>query len=1482
MPRGDRGGKKKRPAPRPVPEAIRSVLLPPPPSRSKRPDDRAKGPRVTEQTLRREREAEGVRQLRKGGLGNETAVQKLARLILERPEESAVARDLRMGSLFGVHGPDPVPTAKNLLRQAKDVPAAIGPGLWGLAKGTALDLRDASQAIHHDVARVTHLGDPGSEGSLGFKRSVVPLAKDLEYLATPGPVVARLDEHGRTVYRRPDGGETYRADEAAHGYAAKMQERPLDYLLWGRGALMSAGRGAAMLRPELGQHGRLELTSRTGEKFSTASSSNPVRRAEQEGYRKLTTGLTGAIERKTGHELPVVGEHARAVRLGSKQLSRQQRAQRHRALAPFQAAFRGLHTPQQLAVVLHSMGVPPSRMVAFVERRLADARRDLRAAKGQPPAYRNKLKGEIHDHERQLKLLHRTSDELYDAVPTDPAMSAARAAAETLSNTGADILEVVGKLNPDIRDARRFLTARVVGGARFFSKSEARDRLAAIDEELSQINKAGAKLSRTASGLSDLRARLHADLGGPHDEAKARLYEIESLYESILGQMAGGYEAKNARSITAYRNSKAGVRARKGLPPYQTVKGEARRLAEAKLTEWLQRNDNPLAQRLNKELDEAYAIREALDAQVFEDAQQVLTDAYESYTEGGMTAADFASVQDEAMAVFKKHQAVLAASATLTKRYQRIEELANRHREVAARQEAIDAQYAAKQMEGHQLLESVGGFVGGPSLEQLKREIPDAIYFPHLGPKLREGAVPQRAAGRVEPRTPGIAKQNRGIRLLASRYLPDPRAWQDSYLKAVGYMHALERGELAYSVSKPLNAAGETNYGWWYVNLDGTKLTRAQTERAGFGRQMDEFILGDGDLEGFVNQNLASKSRDDALRWEAQGGRVAQISPSDYRNIFGEFQKSSVFVRNVIDRPTDFWRALTLTYRPAWVVNNFVGQTLLYAVNHSTPGGAKAYAQAVLDELKPEGSRPPLPGELAGLFESEASHSVGGPQLFAYTTSRAIRGERELRRNIQAFNAALSDNIPRRAAYYRIAQQHVDFLNRATGRSETLEHFLRELDAASHDPVHGDTRLIQLHEQIVQEVLDELIDFNDLSVFERRNVRRVVPFYTWLKGITKATGRLVMNRPLKAEFLAMAAQTFGEKELQKLFGIGQEVLGNIIPTSVKRSKFGREVAGISTVGLNPYQTVSDIVGYIPGLLSGDPNDARANPALATAPWFQGLVEAAMKSDLYTGKKIEQPQLAIPLTSYATSFPQFNAGKSVLQAFGVVDTPSRVAGNGRARLSVPGSATRIPGTNIMLPNEVWSYFGVPLRRKNIDRAQQIAWENRHRNVAREDREYRKDLNAAARDAKRFVPDKKLPREVVEDLLWRKRLNKAVHAAVHNDMTDAEKAEAKAQAIALIAAARYPDSADRIGAAFQASGKAGSKGYEEFYSEVYRDIFESWSRWNKEMNAANEELIVEAEKQKIPPVDMNAPAHLSSKPNPLNVAPVPDAPPKRPKR
>lgn len=1152
--------------------------------------------------------------------------------------------------------PDPQRTLGGAFRQAREIPAAIGPGI--AAGGEALGKATA--------AKVT-FGKYGSTKKLD--ELLASTSKDLKYLATPGPVIVGY-EKGRTVYRAKDGGKTYDRSEAKTGITAKAEERPLDYLLIGRGALLGTGRAVARIGTKAGKDwerpGTRELKTRAGTPVRQPTSPNPVRRGEQHATRAISTGATGAVERAIGRELPVVGEHARAVRLASKRQRRSERADIGRATQPFERDFRKLNAKEAVAVVLHAQGLRPSELRSQIvrpQRELAKRKAREAHARGDRAAAR-RYAGEARDHSRMLKTLSRVDDGLYDAVEKVPKLQQARAAAATLSEQTGDILTAVEKLSPESRALRPYLPVRVARGARFQETSARKGRAEQVRDYPGR--------SKTVT-----RPRTRA-------EAETRLAELNQRFDDYADTLARGHELRRSQSE---RNMKAGKRrkASKGAPVLEQAKQEAMLQAE----QAAHRSDHPSAKRFLAELEERDTLERTL---------------------GGGELLD---------------EAAPTSFGKLT------ETIPGKPRRVHLRE-------IAAQKRG-------GEFVGGPEIEGLKREFPNLLQFSHTGKKLREGQQVQKGSGAVSPRAPGITKQNKAVRLLASRWIPHPSVWRDSYVQAIGYMHAKARGELAFGASRPLNSDGSKNPGWYYVRLDeGTPPkgkrrpkagpSRAARERGDLDREMDEFIAGEGDMEGWLRERVASREERDVARWleENPQAKVAQISPADYREIFGEFKPANRFLKRFVDDPTTVWRTLTLTYRPAWVVNNFVGQTLLYAVNNFGPGGAAAYAQAILDEArKGEGKYFPEELRMGGFVRSEAtsggmSSSVGKARMTPGSrriwaplqAGRAV--EATMRDKISRFNAALSDNVPRRAAWYQSVEKRRRLLNRldrVDRTNTTFAHFLDELEDAAKDPAKGDKRLRDVHDELVQEVLDQLIDFQNLSHLERTVVRRAVPFYSWIKGMTQATFRLGWEHPLKAEILALLGEQ-GQSLSEREYGKGSSILRSTFPLGAEKDRGrGPERDVLSTVGLNPYQTPSDVAGFVRGTVSGDLREAAENPALALHPLIQAGIETATGNDLFTRKELTglpvpglRGRVGIAAKQLGRSFPQVSTAE---RAF---NPPEPTSASGKPRVTVPGA--KVAG----VPTELVRYAGVPVKRVNVDAAEAIAERKRLEDLAPGERAY----------------------------------------------------------------------------------------------------------------------------------------------------------------
>ena len=283
--------------------------------------------------------------------------------------------------------------------------------------------------------------------------------------------------------------------------------------------------------------------------------------------------------------------------------------------------------------------------------------------------------------------------------------------------------------------------------------------------------------------------------------------------------------------------------------------------------------------------------------------------------------------------------------------------------------------------------------------------------------------------------------------------------------------------------------------------------------------------------------------------------RVPAAFGRDFTKEFGGTHRA---IRLFYDRPLDVWRAITLNYRPAWAVNNFIGNALMGLATYG-PEGAAAYLHVLLATERGDDKVlklwnytkriPTLRRKYAGVFQEVAPelHSAGlfGTQtrithpgvyeqrLEGFKANPAIRavglatrpvtrGIMAVGRGITKAEVLLAEDTGREAAFIREAGGDIAKVRAVAKKmgegNLSLAESLKRLDRGSV-------------ERAVQRVNDALGDFNDLSHTERALLRRIIPFYSWYKVITKVSGEV--RRPLPGPRPALkniaAAQNAGRR-----------------------------------------------------------------------------------------------------------------------------------------------------------------------------------------------------------------------------------------------------------------------------------------------------------------------------------------------------------------
>ena len=192
---------------------------------------------------------------------------------------------------------------------------------------------------------------------------------------------------------------------------------------------------------------------------------------------------------------------------------------------------------------------------------------------------------------------------------------------------------------------------------------------------------------------------------------------------------------------------------------------------------------------------------------------------------------------------------------------------------------------------------------------------------------------------------------------------------------------------------------------------------------------------------------------------------------------------------NPISKVTNPWRALMLTWSPRWYVNNIVSQVILA----SSEGVKWSDWRAAYDEYKKDGTLNPEITQSS--LVSDISTDLGGmPSLVAYPGKfkQRVGLARRQEGNVAAYRH-IAKSVSR-------ANEFVDELSRAAVYNRTL-------------------RVGGTAEQALMRAQTALIDYGNMTPFERQYVKAIVPFYAWQKNVLKIVSLFPVDHPAAAGVL---------------------------------------------------------------------------------------------------------------------------------------------------------------------------------------------------------------------------------------------------------------------------------------------------------------------------------------------------------------------------
>lgn len=224
-------------------------------------------------------------------------------------------------------------------------------------------------------------------------------------------------------------------------------------------------------------------------------------------------------------------------------------------------------------------------------------------------------------------------------------------------------------------------------------------------------------------------------------------------------------------------------------------------------------------------------------------------------------------------------------------------------------------------------------------------------------------------------------------------------------------------------------------------------------------------------------------------------------------------------VFDTIGKLTSPWRTLVLTLSPGWYARNIVGNTIMAtAEGVSLKDWANAWkSYRNTDEVGRFADMPEVTGDT---LATEAGSSIDDSLI---PRPRATRSD-----PLAGARAAVQEGGNTKLGKAKAALGYArDSMQRANS----------VVDEISRSAVyHKGKRLNMTDEQAWTRATEALVDYNNLSPFERKAVRAVVPFYSWQKGILNVTKKQAIDHPARVS-VTMAMSQIQEEYVRDLLGI---------------------------------------------------------------------------------------------------------------------------------------------------------------------------------------------------------------------------------------------------------------------------------------------------------------------------------------------------------
>lgn len=501
--------------------------------------------------------------------------------------------------------------------------------------------------------------------------------------------------------------------------------------------------------------------------------------------------------------------------------------------------------------------------------------------------------------------------------------------------------------------------------------------------------------------------------------------------------------------------------------------------------------------------------------------------------------------------------------------------------------------------------------------EKNRKVVDDALggmapgqYFPNFRqrqPGIRARVTDRPLLGESPRMTVPRAKINEGIVLRegTAAFTPDIslsaiRDAIDVTGRAQAVTNVIEKFVVRDASGKPVTGKAAIdlakNSNGLYVAKTKRELIRTLRTDSKIKESMSEFLGGRKLTQEDMESSLLSQLED--MKGSGDHYLIPRAAEKGWRDALGTRQ-------NLLDDLNSLWKAGVLALSPRWYIQNGFGMSLQFMLGSGFDlqairmAASKKYRDSVLPEIAATG----LANDLGNI-----ARTISGTDR--NILKRVIAGGYRINARLEA--------IPRRAMYWHAVKKGMRENDMARFRNDPAV-LAESWDGVAKAAARGEKWADELIDGVILETDRFMGNYSRYNPFERIVMRRVFPFYGWMRAINRLAFALPFKYPKRAALLASASRAMYEM-------------------------YGDEESSL----MDPIQ----------GFITGDNNDmfigsGIANPLESVRPTvqFAGEVSNALKQDGFAGLSKVPTQFVqsmyTNITPVLTDIPEVALGRSAL-------------------------------------------------------------------------------------------------------------------------------------------------------------------------------------------------------------------------------------------